>query len=337
MRRALLAATFAAAMAIAPFAAADPARIVIVEPAHPDATVREAVTRLGAELTAAGFVVTHVEAESGVDPRASVESAATASRPAATVAVLHTDRGAAVDVWVADHVTHKTIVRRVDTGTTGEAGLPATLAIRTVEVLRISLLEVSARPAPEPSASSRAPDRASPTFTFAAPPKAPPSRALFERLSFELGFAAVSGLAENGSRIAPTLRIAYGAAAGLAGRLTVIGPTANDQLGMIEAVYGFNRSFRTLAPILSLGAGAAHTFIDGSGGPERLRTRTQAWSAVLGGSAGVAARASDRAAIAFDTHLLCAIPTPSALVDTVPAAGKPQILVIASLGVVAGF
>lgn len=341
MTRSLRAAIAAAVLLIAPVAlAVEPSRIAIVEPAHPDAMVREAATRLQAELTAAGFAVMLVEAAPGADPRASVESAAAGASPVATVAIIRTERGATADVWVADHVTNKTLVRRVDTGATADSNLPAALAIRAVELLRASLLEVTDRHVtsqPSPAIPSDVARWTAVSSEPPPPPPLPPARALFERFSFEVGFAALYGLGDTGGRLAPTLRVAYGASNGLAGRLTVTGPTAFDQLAMLEVVYGFDRSWRTLTPVVSLGAGFTHTYMKESGGPEDRQLRTRAWSAVMGGSLGIGARASDRAAFVFDTHLLCAIPTAGAVVDTVPVAGKPQALAIVSLGVVAGF
>jgi hypothetical protein len=331
MRRAALAVLLSLALARSA-AAAEPSRIAVVQPAHPDAIVREAVTRLRAELSAAGFVVTSVEVEPGVDPRAAVEGAAAEARPFATVAIVRTDRGAAADVWIADHVTHKTLVRRVDTGATAEASVPAALAIRAVELLRASLLEAQAAPAPAPPS-----DVARWTASFAAPAPPPPPRALLERISLEVGFAALYGLGDTGGRLAPTFRFSYGAANGLAGRLTLIGPTATDQLVMLEAAYGFDRSWRTLVPYASLGAGAVHTRLEASGGHEIARFRTRAFAAVLGGSAGVAARAGERAAFLFDVHVLVAEPTAGAIVSGSPAAGRAEALVAAALGVVAGF
>jgi hypothetical protein len=133
------------------------------------------------------------------------------------------------------------------------------------------------------------------------------------------------------------MRLSYGAANGIAGRLTVMGPSATDQLGMLEIVYGCGRSWRTFVPVLSLGAGGAHTYIAGSGGPPSQRVRTRAWSLLLGGSAGVAARATDRAAILLDVHTFLADPIADAIVGGGPAAGRMQLLVGTSVGVVAGF
>jgi hypothetical protein len=326
--RASRALPFALAAALfAGVASAAPARIAVVRPEGADAIVQEAVTRLQAELGAAGFEVVLVD-----------EAGAAEARPFATVAVVRTERGAAADVRVADPVTHEARVRRVETDATGEAHLPTALAIRAVEVVRASVLEAGAAPERAPPAPlAPVPHWTAATDEPPPPPPRPPFRALLERVSVEVGVAALYGMGDTSGRLAPTLRFAYGLASGLAGRLTVFGPTATDQTAMLELAYGFDRSWHTVVPALSLGAGAGHTGIEAAGGPASARRITQAWAAVLGGSAGVAARVSDRTAFLLDVHALLSEPTPGAIVGGAPAAGKPELVLVGALGVVAGF
>jgi hypothetical protein len=306
--------------------AAEPPRIALVQPERPDAILREAVTRLQAELTAAGFTVVLVHAAPDADLLAAVERAATGLHPLATVAVTRTLGGAAADIWVADHVTHKTVVRHVDTPATAEASLPAALAIRAVDLLRASLREASSPAAPSP-----APELARPP---AAP--APEPRALLERLTVLIGFAALYGLGENGGRVTPAIHLGYGTSFGLAGRLVILGPTPTDQLAMVELAYGFGRSFQTVAPLVSLGAGVGHTtFGYASSFPGELLTR--ATYALFGGSAGLAARLADRTAFVLEGRGLLALPGGSSTINHGAAAGKPQLLLAASLGFMPGF
>jgi hypothetical protein len=316
-----------------------PARVALVRPAHPDAATQEAATRVQAELLAAGFVVVLVDAAPGDDARAQIATDAEPARPVAAVAIVHADHRVAADVWIADRASRETTVRRVDVGATAESSRPAALAIRAVELLRASLLEIEvarARPA-APQVSPAPAATASPASPPAVlPPDRSTHRALLAGPSLELGLSALYGLGDTGGRLAPTLRFTYGAPMGLAGRVTLMGPTATDQLGIVELAYGFDRSFRRIAPVVSLGAGAAHTHLADSG-QRAPQVRAEAWSGVLAAAAGVAARPSDRAAILFDLHAFLADPAPGAIVGGAPAAGRPQLLVAASLGVLAGF
>jgi hypothetical protein len=315
-----------------------------VRPAHPDAIATEAATRLQAELLAAGFAVVILDA----DPARDASAEAGAAGASATVVIVRTDHGAAADVWIADRASRATLVRRVDTAAAGEPYRPADLAIRAVELLRAGGGDSQVARAPAPAARpgetlpDMAPAAADPAGSgdAADPPphrrRAPP-RALLERFTAELGLTAIYGLGDTSGRLAPTFRFAYGAATGVAGRLTVMGPTSTDQAALIEVAYGFDRSWRLLAPVVGLGAGASHTHLDDTVTAKLPALRTEAWAGVFAASAGVAARASDRAAFLLDAHAFLVEPGPGAIVGMAPAGGKPQLLVTASLGVVAGF
>jgi hypothetical protein len=330
------------AVALATIAIAEPAearapsRVAIVEPEGDDPVVREAITRLRAELVASGFVVLRAQAKKTGERHRDVERAGASEGPFATIAIVRTDRGAAAEIWVADHLTDKTLVRRVDTDATDEARLPTALAIRAVDLLRASLLEVQARSAPKrpqpiPPDVARFGEVAAPTLPL------PPPRALLEGVSVMLGVSALYGMGDSTGRLAPTLRVSYGAPNGLAGRLTMLGPTATDQLGLLEIVYGFDRSFRTVAPVLSAGLGACHSHMEGSGGPESRKLITSALAVIVGGSAGVAVRARDRAAVLLDVHAFLVDPLSGSVIARESAAGEPSLFVGLSLGVVAGF
>jgi hypothetical protein len=88
---------------------------------------------------------------------------------------------------------------------------------------------------------------------------------------------------------------------------------------------------------VALGAGAYHVHLDDTADPRIPRLRTEAWAGAFSASGGVAVRAVDRAAFLVDAHAILVQPAAGALVDMAPAGGRPQLLVTASLGVVAGF
>ena len=115
-------------------------RVAIVRPLDDDADVREATVRLAGEIQAAGFEAVIIDATAGVEARRQVESTQMDPPPFATVAIFKTDAGAAADVWVADHMSDKTVVRRIDTSEVEQ--VPGALAIRAVELMQASLLEV---------------------------------------------------------------------------------------------------------------------------------------------------------------------------------------------------
>ena len=120
-------------------------------------------------------------------------------------------------------------------------------------------------------------------------------------------------------------------------RLTSLGPTGTDQAGLVELAYGGGRYFTVFAPVVALGAGVDHAHIDDTSTPMRPMLVTDAWSAVASASLGAAARPTERAAFLVDAHALLLDPMPGAVVFTVPAAGHPQYLLGASMGILGGF
>ncbi|WP_437635665.1 hypothetical protein [Sorangium sp. So ce854] len=106
--------------------------------------------RVVAELESLGFrAVTLDPAADEPASRASLEASARDAGAIAAIRAVPSGRG--VEVWIADRVTGKTVLREIADGA-GDAGAPdraAALALRVVELLRASLLE-AALPAPPP-------------------------------------------------------------------------------------------------------------------------------------------------------------------------------------------
>src|SRR5262249_5220500 len=102
--------------------------------------------RVIAELEALGFRALIIDPLDEAASRASLEATARKAGAIAAIRAVPSARG--VEVWIADRVTGKTVLREVasdDGALDGEGAL----ALRAVELLRASLLEV-ALPAPPP-------------------------------------------------------------------------------------------------------------------------------------------------------------------------------------------
>jgi hypothetical protein len=98
--------------------------------------------RLGAELARLGFSSEERElANGGGTPQTLVEVARQAG---AVAAVRFVVSHSAMEVWVADRVTGKTVLEALPKGESGQSGSEALLALRAVELFRASLLEVDA-------------------------------------------------------------------------------------------------------------------------------------------------------------------------------------------------
>lgn len=120
--------------------AAEEIGVVVVRAPHAGKVVEEATVRLAGELRAVGFSVRSIEGAPGVDGRAQIEGA---DGVFAAIAILETDRGTVADAWIADHATKETLVRRVELGVPGASNAASDLAVRSAELLRASLLELS--------------------------------------------------------------------------------------------------------------------------------------------------------------------------------------------------
>lgn len=101
-------------------------------------------TRLKAELEQLGVSVVVVAGEATPLGRASLENIARTAGAFAAVRVVPV--AAEVEVWVADRVTGKTVVREVIRGRDSSASMDDTIALGAVELLRASLLEFTATP-----------------------------------------------------------------------------------------------------------------------------------------------------------------------------------------------
>ncbi|WP_441291288.1 hypothetical protein ACSRUE_13185 [Sorangium sp. KYC3313] len=120
--------------------AAEEIGVIVVRAPHAGKVVEEATVRLEGELRAVGFSVRSLEGAPGVDGRAQIEGAGGVF---AAIAILETDRGAVAGAWIADHATKETLVRRVELGVPGASNAASDLAVRSTELLRASLLELS--------------------------------------------------------------------------------------------------------------------------------------------------------------------------------------------------
>jgi len=265
-------------------AQASRARVVLVASREGPESVAK---RLSAELELAGFEVVTRDARG--DARTALEVAAKETGAFAAILLVPVGdgaRGPAVDVWVADRVTAKTSVRRIElTVDPGARSAESVLAVRAVELLEASMLEIEVRPPAEP------------------PP--PEARALV---------LAARG-SETAKGFAPTVRAGVaggtnGAGAWLGasgafeiplgrtwlGGVTVVGSLlpaeveasgARAEVGELAAFarlgLGLTASRRfTVAPALLLGAG--RTSARGEADPPLENREASAWSARAGAS-----------------------------------------------------
>jgi hypothetical protein len=158
-----------AAILIARAAIADPSALIAV--VRDQETNEPTLTRLRSELDALGLRVVEVEAPAEDRSPRGLERAAREVGAFAALRIVPWERG--IEVWIADRVTGKTVLRELVVAP-GEA-TDEVVALRAVELLRASLLELElphkqSGDVPPPPAVKRMVSRPEP-----APPGPPPA------------------------------------------------------------------------------------------------------------------------------------------------------------------
>jgi len=342
VKRALL--VLAVTLLALPRAGAAASRVVLLRSGSADALPRQAETLLAAELRTSGFEVVTRERTTGLDLRADIEAAALALRPIAVLAIAATS-GAGAEIWLSDRVTGKLVIRRFDAG--GDGDTAASLALRAVELLRGSLLEITVESSPAPQPRPAPPPDVA-RFVASA---APGHRAWFvEGLGLSVGAAAIGTGNALGATFAPALRLSYGGRRRLCLRLSVLGPgsvaeaSARDgdallgtarvrqELALLEAVVAFRRDAR-VQPFLSLGAGLHHVRVSGTGAsPIFPDGQGNSLGAALDAGAGLALRLGNRAALVLEAHLLGTLPATEIAVADQRAARVGPISAVGAAG-----
>jgi hypothetical protein len=343
----------ATCVALAVIACALPARaegslVVIVRERGADAVVERAEVRLAAELRAAGFTVDEQTAESADDARKLVEDA-DARGPFATVLLRRARKGAATDVWVADHVTHKTVVRRMSARGAGDAA-DRGLALRVVELMRASLVEGLVLPPaeeePETAAPAPPPPPADVTAWTREAVHEPPAREAGS-VDVALGVAGAFAGSDVGLAVAPELRVAWrptrtwsiavlGAAPAFGARVAASqgDATVRQELAILEAAFE-PTLVDWIRPYVAAGGGFYHFDATGYANAPFTNGSADAWTALLAAGGGARLRLTGSTWLCFDARALVALPRPvvSFAGETVAVAMRPGALAGLSLAV----
>jgi hypothetical protein len=315
-------------------------KVAIVRSSSSDRILREASTRLRAELLDAGFEVVEVDRAPG-DPRSEVEDAAPDASSFATVAMSRAANGAFADVWISDRVTGKTVVRRLEVG----AGTRATsiLAIRALELLRASLLEVAAKPPPDAQPISAPGD----VVKWIAPALPPPAaRPLLEGNALGVGALALHGLTGIGLAVGPTVHYSRGMGPWFV-RVAVAGPLAGPELSaaagtasirqeLAALTLGWASDPRPLGVDAWMGAGGFDLHTSSSAGAPYRGISGDVVSFLWTAGVGGLARMGPRIALTAELMAVFLDPEPVVVIAGRDAGSAGAPSVGASLGVVVG-
>jgi hypothetical protein len=305
--------------------------VVLVRPSPSSSDRDEALVRLRAELSSAGFDIAVVDSEADADPRETIEQTLRERGPAATIGIF------GGELWIADRLTGKTVVRTLDASDTGGRRAPEVLAIRAAELLRASLSELLFAPSnasPPPPAATKPPAAVTNWVSTALEPG---ERAF--RVGFEAGAAVLGSLEGVPPAVTPLVRarmalgkgwLVRATAAGLGTRPEVSSGTDTASirqdllLAEIQARLSANKPLR---PLASIGVGAYRFGLEGRATWPDSGLDGWRFNPAADVGLGFAVRLHPHLEISLETHAIFVHPQPAVrfFEETVAHAGRPTL------------
>jgi hypothetical protein len=319
--------------------------IVIAKPTSASAEQTETLSRLHGELLSLGLGVAIVERPAAGDPREAdlrgrLEGLAAEHRAEAVIDLGSDQARATVTIWVFDRQTRRSETFQVALDPSAEN--PAErLAIRSIEVLRSTLLEIdlAARgqrvttPAREPPAA------------VAQIEVRPPARDA-DRVSVEAGVSVLTSFDGVGPALLPTARVGWaagtwlvlqGAVAGLGSNPTVTAVAGSARVAQQYGVLGgcvCAPSKGAIRPYAALAAGVLRTSLDGQASAPEVAHFVARWSFLVDASVGARLNLAGRYHLTLAAHVHVAEPYIAIhIVDTLVATtGRPNFLFSLAVG-----
>jgi hypothetical protein len=313
-----------------------PPKVILIRPPAAPAAVTEALVRLRGELVAVGFDAEVTELSLGADVRGSLEKLALPATGAATalVAVVASADPGSADLWVIDRVTGKTVVRKVNASGADAPRVAEVLAVRAVELLRASFLELAIA-APPSTGAPRPPPVVVERFATATLEEADWSWAV------EAGGGTADALGGPWNAVLSVARVEHAFGRRLCARITFAGlgtaarvdtPEGYVDLSqtvlLAEGIVRFRRG-RRIEPLVSLGAGALRLTADSHESSPYEALNGARWSAAADVGAGVRIPLRrHRFELGVEVHALAAQPYPTVrfFEADVAHAGRPTLL-----------
>jgi hypothetical protein len=286
------------------------ARVVVLRPPSSDEVTTEAVSRVAGELAAAGFAVTYADSPPGTDLRSQLDAAAGAAfRPVAVFAISRAAVGNAADIWIADRGAGKLVIQRVEIGGEDQSHRAAVLAVRAVELLRASLLNLWRQTPKPPPVGAPAPSTQA--GEVAARPAA--TENFLAGVTVGAGVGVMSSFRGVDPTFLPVLRVSYGwqrlavrltgAGLGTASHLSAaVGSATVKQAvigGEMLAIWSRSRHVQGLAAV---GVGAYHIDLQGAAPPSSTYRgqHDELWTPFVSGAIGGSVRVGPSTAVGLD-------------------------------------
>jgi hypothetical protein len=313
----------------------------------------EAIHRVTGELVAAGFEVAFLDATPERDARAELAAAAERLDPVATFAIFPLREGGAAEVWLTDRTSGKTVIQRIETRSISPGRVSAVLAVRAVEVLRASFLDLRRKQENATAAAEKsAPQRGLPPPAGHRPlaengvGQTPRKRSSLEAPAASVGMAILQGFEGIGPGLLPVAKLSYGIGP-WAGRLSFagLGPsvrvdgTVGSALIHQELVSAELLAIVVNQPLFaifgSVGGGLYHFRLAGEGATPYYGKEGELTTPMFTAGVGAEARFAPHLSMILDVTAL--FPRTSAIVRfmdvEVASAGRPSLL--AAVGVAA--
>jgi len=304
-------------------------RVAVVVAAASTQEDVELVTRLRAELQLAGFEAVPARfASDTTDAASGLRQLAESTGSIAAIAVVRPAGEIDAQVWVTDRVTGKTLLRRVHfVGDAPDA--PAIFALRAVELLRASLLELAED---HPPRGEIAPTRAVREWV-ARPPEREPER----RYSLRAGAGVMAGPGGLGATFAPMIAATWRPLAAWSAELFGEGP-ALGTIASVEGEASFDRELMAararfepdldttdVGLWLALGPGVHHFGVRGRAVQPFRAGSDDVWSAALLAGIGANLRLVTPLSVGVELDALLLTPRPVVRFAEreVAAAGSP--------------
>ena len=320
----------AAATALSPQPIDTGGRVTLLQSSAASPRARRCLTRVREELAAGGFDVTVSEFGAGGEALWMVDAPGPRDGSIATITLIGNPDDGPAELWIVDGVPWgRAVVRRLLVPAGATTHDDEVLAIRALEFLRASALELAraapGSPAPSTSANPSAPSSPAVTIAAQAAPPVAPAGAASERgpVSFELGLSVLESSRALGPAFLPVARLRAEWLSLLETRVTVAGfgtqprvtgREGTAQVGQVVGLFELRAAFRhgrAVRPSIGLGAGVLRVNVDGDGNGPYEGLRAERWSGLFDVGAGLTARLGQRLAAAFELHGQLAAPYPT--------------------------
>jgi hypothetical protein len=330
-----------------PLASATPARanVIIVRPKNVPPVMVETLVRLKGELISAGFEVEIVDdaaegERGGDDARARLERLAAQRGADAVVAIVGDLSPDSVEVWVIDKVTGKSVVRRVPFEPAA-ARASKTLALRAIELLRSSFLEIDLAADDRRSEPGAVPPPAVVRFVEMERRARHP-----ETIGVEVGGAALMSLDGVGPAVLPVVRFDWSLRSWFVVQATLAGlgtrPTVDSQAGSAQVAHAYGllgASFSFHAgeewrPFVTFSGGVLHMSVEGRADAPNQGHSVDQSSFLVDAGLGTQLRLPDRFYLSLAAHAQLAEPYLAVrfVEKVVATSARPNLLLSLTVG-----